>query len=98
MAGGDPLAGEVVRECGRWLGVAAATWSVIYAPDRIILGGGVAGLGAPWLSAVREGFTAVAPASVADRTTIERANLGVDAGVIGAASLASDAKVDGKGV
>ncbi len=85
LAAGDADARRVLRECSRWLAAGMATWSVIYMPDRLLLGGGVAAIGRPLLDAVRTQFEEIAQPYVL--LTIGLARLGNDAGVIGAASM-----------
>jgi len=85
---GDPEAAEVVHEVGWWLGVGIASWSVIYRPDRVLIGGGIAGLGAPLLEAIRQGVADVGQPDATARLEIDLAGLGPDAGVIGAAAMA----------
>ena len=87
LAAGDASARYVVDRCGRWLAIGIATWGVIYLPDRVLLGGGVAAIGRPLLETVRESFRDIAQPYVVERMTIDLAALGNDAGVIGAASL-----------
>jgi len=88
LKGNDPPACRAVRECGWWLGAGVAAWSVIYRPEKVVIGGGLAALGEPLLAAVREGLAEVGqPASTA-AVVIEGAALGPDAGVIGAAATA----------
>jgi len=87
----DPVAQQAVTECGWWLGAGIASWSVIYNPQKVIIGGGLAGLGEPWLSAVRSGFKQVAQPTFHETVTIEPAALAQDAGIIGAAALATKA-------
>jgi len=84
---GDEVAGRLVAECGRWLGVAIATWSVIYEPEKVLIGGGIAGLGEPFLAAVRSGFQEVGQPAIVARTAIVWAALGADAGMIGAGAM-----------
>jgi len=84
----DPPACQAVRECGWWLGAGVASWSVIFRPEMVVIGGGVAILGEPLLTAVRKGLAEVGqPAATAD-VAIAGAALGPDAGIIGAASCA----------
>jgi glucokinase len=85
---GDPAAERVVRECGWWLGVGIASWSVVFDPQKVLIGGGVSRLGEPLLAAMREGFQEVAQPHLARQVEIGLAALGPDAGVIGAAALA----------
>jgi len=87
LSAGDASAGRVIEQCTRWLAVGIATWCVIYMPDRVLLGGGVAAIGRPLLLAVRKHFCDIAQPYAVERTTIDLAALGNDAGVIGAASL-----------
>jgi len=84
---GDPVARQAVHECGWWLGVGVASWSVIYAPHKVLIGGGIASLGEPLLSAIRQGFHEVGQPMLTREVTIELAALGPDAGAIGAAAM-----------
>lgn len=86
LDGGDAAARQAVDECGWWLGAAIASWSVVFLPDKVLLAGGVAMLGEPYLTAVRKGFADVAQPGLVERVHIERAALGADAGAIGAAA------------
>jgi len=94
LADGDEVAQRAVRDCGWWLGVGVASWSAVYAPNRVLIGGGMASLGEPLLAAVREGFQEVGQPDLTNRVTIERAGLGSEAGVIGAAAMAADPSKD----
>lgn len=84
---GDATAKAVLDKCCRSLAAGIETWCVIYMPERILLGGGVAAIGEPLLQSVRESFRDIAQPYVIDRVTIGLAELGNDAGMIGAASL-----------
>ncbi len=85
---GDATAARVVRECGWWLGVALASWAVVHAPRKVLIGGGIAQLGEPLLRAIHEGLQEVGQPTLVRDTTVEGASLGPDAGVVGAAALA----------
>ena len=85
---GDATAARVVRECGWWLGVALASWAVVHAPRKVLIGGGIAQLGEPLLRAIHEGLQEVGQPTLVRDTTVEQASLGPDAGVVGAAALA----------
>ena len=63
----------------------------MYAPNKVLIGGGMSELGEPLLDAVRKGLGAVGQPILTRDLVIERAALGLDAGVIGAAALAADA-------
>jgi len=88
LAGGDPAALRVVRQCGWWLGVALASWAVIHAPQKILIAGGIAQLGLPLMQAIHEGLQEVGQPTLVKDSTVEPASLGPDAGVVGAAGLA----------
>ncbi len=87
LAEGDEAAAEAVRVCGWWLGVGVASWSVIYLPDRVVIGGGIASLGPAYLEAVRAGLAEVGQPKTVAGITVEPAALGQEAGVIGAAAM-----------
>jgi len=87
LAEGDEAAAEVVGVCGWWLGVGIASWSVIYQPDRVVIGGGIASLGAAYFDAVRAGLAEVGQPRAVAEIAVEPAALGQDAGVIGAAAM-----------
>ncbi|HOW18947.1 MAG TPA: ROK family protein, partial [Phycisphaerae bacterium] len=84
---GDATAKAVLDQCCRWLAAGIETWCVIFMPERVLLGGGVAAIGRPLLQSVRESFADIAQPYVIERTKIDLAALGNDAGMIGAASL-----------
>jgi glucokinase len=85
--GGDAYARALWGEVGELLGTAIANLVTILNPARLILGGGVL-LGCPGLAAlVQARFDESVSRSAARGLTIERAWLGDDAGVIGAAVL-----------
>jgi glucokinase len=88
LAEGDANAADLVREIGWWLGVAIASWSVIYRPQRVLVGGGIACLGTPLIEAARKGIHAVGQPDATAELDINTAALGPDAGIIGAAALA----------
>src|SRR5512145_3296819 len=84
---GDPYARALWDEVGDLLGTAIANLVTILNPARLILGGGVL-LGCPALAEiVRARFDAAVSISATTGLTVERAWLGDDAGVIGAAVL-----------
>ncbi len=88
-ARGDPYARALWEEAAELLGTAIANVVTLLNPARVILGGGVI-LGCPNLAAlVRDRIGAAASASAYAAVSFERAFLGDDAGVIGAALLES---------
>ncbi|HYG69194.1 MAG TPA: ROK family protein [Anaeromyxobacteraceae bacterium] len=87
FAAGDPYAVGLWNEVGELLGTAVANYVTVLNPAKLILGGGVL-LGCPALTALVRRHVEEGTAGSARRAlSIERAFLGDDAGVIGAAVL-----------
>ncbi len=86
---GDFLANQVVNKVAYYLGYATATISNILNPSAIVIGGGVAAAGEYLRSRVEQHWTTYAFPTVRASTRVKLAELGNDAGVIGAASLAN---------
>ena len=84
----DYLANEVVDRVAHYLGLACANISNILNPEFVVIGGGVSAAGNFLLERVNSAFQQFAFATVRDSTTLKLAELGNDAGIIGAASLA----------
>jgi glucokinase len=84
---GDSLAREVVADAGRHLGVALASLANIFDPDVIVIGGGVSVVGDLMLDPAREELQARALPPM-NRTPVQLAELGPEAGMIGAAAMA----------
>lgn len=87
LASDDPPAVQAVGECGWWLGAAIASWTVIYVPSKVLIAGGIACLGEPLIAAVRRGLQEVGQPTLVRHVQVDRATLGADAGVIGAAAI-----------
>ncbi len=87
--GGDGIAREVVATIGRRLGVALSSLANVFEPDVIVIGGGAAAAGELLLEPARaEVQTRALPPM--NRTPVVAAELGPDAGMIGAAVLARE--------
>ena len=84
----DYLANTVVDEVAFYLGLAAANLSNALNPEYLVIGGGVSAAGDFLLKRVDENFKKFAFPTVRTSTQLKLAELGNDAGVIGAASLA----------
>lgn len=84
-AAGDAVAQSILAHVTKYLGAGVANMVTALSPDCVILGGSVANLGeqllAPVSAIVRERCRAIP----VDRVRIVQAELGVDAGAIGAA-------------
>jgi glucokinase len=87
---GDPAAVEVLELIGSRLGVAIATFVNIFNPQVVVIGGGVIAAGELLLQPARATVAERALAPSRDQVKIVGAHFGVEAGMIGAASLAFD--------
>lgn len=89
---GDPLATEVVTEAGRWLGVGIACLVNAFDPSVVLVGGGAGDALQQWLLPAARTSCDPRLLGSGHRVTppIVAADLGDDAGVVGAALLALD--------
>jgi glucokinase len=88
-AAGDPCAVELLEELGRWLGEGLASLATLFDPTLIVVGGGVSAARELLLKSVEIAFEKVLPAKAnRPHPTFSVAELGNDAGLIGAADLA----------
>lgn len=88
---GDNLAYHIVAETGRYLGLMAANMANLLNPERCIFSGGMIKAGAILFDAIREACQRHAFKAPAQRLQILPAELGDDAGIIGAAGVALEA-------
>jgi glucokinase len=84
---GDRLALTLVEEVGDYLGTALANAVELLDPERIVIGGGVSGIGPPLLKAVRKSVFRRTQALPGRKLDIVFSELGVEAGIIGASRL-----------
>jgi glucokinase len=84
----DALSKRMWRETGAHLGTALAGLANILNPERIIIGGGIARSGELIFRPIRESLKKKAFPIAARSVKVLPAKLGVDSGLIGAASLA----------
>jgi glucokinase len=84
---GDQVAQEVLAEIGFYLGVGIANLVQLYDPEIVIVGGGIAGAGEWLFGPMRRTCRARARMVTFDPKRIVAAELGDDAGVIGASVL-----------
>jgi glucokinase len=89
---GDAVATEVLTEAGTWLGVALANVVNVLDPEVVLLGGGAAEAAIRWMRPAAQDTMASHLVGSRWRTAppILLAELGDDAGVVGAAMLALD--------
>ena len=85
---GDRLVARLMRETARCLGIGAANVMQTVDPELVLFGGGMIAAGPSFLEAIRAEVREHASSAVSDRTRVEFAALGGDAGFIGAAGWA----------
>jgi glucokinase len=91
VAFGDAVAVEEVGRAALYLGIGLGSLINVFGPQIVIIGGGVAGaLGDPWVEHVRVAARERALTDPKAEVQIERAALGDDAGMLGAALLARE--------
>jgi glucokinase len=89
---GDPLAIDLWNEIGLKLGVGLTNVIWLLNPNRVVLGGGVAGAGDVLFNPVRHTIQTRCAKTFWERLEIVKATLGNDAGIIGAATLSFESK------
>jgi glucokinase len=91
VAAGDLVAVTAVSRAALYLGLALGGLINALGPEIVIIGGGVAeALGDPWIAQVREAARRQCLVDPDDKIKIERAQLGDDAGIHGAALIARE--------
>src|SRR5262249_38271821 len=85
---GDPLAARIVEETAFYLAVGASNAMHTINPDMVVFAGGMIAAGEPFLERIRWHVGQVSFPVPAERTQIRYAQLGTDAGFIGAAACA----------
>jgi glucokinase len=86
---GDGAVLEALERCAEYVGIAAANVVTIVHPDLIVLGGGVADIGAILTDTVRRVICARVGMFPADDVRVERSRLGDRAGLMGGLALAA---------
>jgi glucokinase len=87
--GRDQVAIELLADVGRWLGIGLANLAAALDPGMFVVGGGVSDAGDLLLAPARESFrNALTGRGYRTEASIERAQLGAEAGLVGAADLA----------
>lgn len=84
-AAGDELAGRLMEETAFYLAVGAVNAMQVIDPDLVVFAGGMTTAGPGFLARIRHHIAAMAPAVPVGRTEVRYAQLGTDAGFIGAA-------------
>lgn len=91
---GDPTARSLFAEAGLRLGQAVASLVNVLAPERVIIGGGVAQAGELLLVPCRAMVARHVMSEAGRATPVVSAQLGPFAAAIGAAALAKEARID----
>ena len=84
-AAGDPVATRIVKENARFVGIGLANMVSIFAPEIIVLGGGMIHAGNDYINEIRRETLLNSLPYCSKGLKIEQASLGSDASVIGAA-------------
>jgi glucokinase len=84
---GDSLAKQVVEKASSYLGIAIANLAAILNPEKVILGGGVSNAGNILIETVEKFYSQYAFPPTKNDTKIVLAELGNDAGILGACWL-----------
>lgn len=91
VAAADPVAVQETRRAARFLGLGLGSLMNVLGPEIVIIGGGVTeALGEPFLEQIRTAARGQTLADLEAKIRIERAALGDDAGILGAALLARE--------
>ncbi|MBY3552020.1 ROK family glucokinase [Modestobacter lapidis] len=95
-AAGDPLAVELLCEVGAWLGQGIADLAAVLDPEVVVIGGGVSVLGEMVLAPARERLERALPGrGFRPGPRVVVAQLGAQAGLVGAADLVRSAVGEG---
>jgi len=87
---GDKLARKALAETGWWLGLGLASLSPVFAPDRIVVGGGIAAAGELLLESVRTSYRTHARPEFREKVQVVGSSFDGWEGMVGAASLFLD--------
>jgi glucokinase len=92
---GDPIAIDMFEIAGRHLGIAVASFVNTFNPEKVVIGGGVAGALPLMRPAMVREVKARAFAAAVAQTSIVKAALGPEGGVVGAAFAAANTHRNG---
>jgi glucokinase len=84
---GDKRARSAINETARWLGIGLASLTPLFAPDRIVVGGGISASGNLLMKPVRKAYAAHVAPEFRDAVEIVSSSLHGWEGMVGAASI-----------
>jgi len=87
---GDEVAQNILEEAGFYIGIAAANVCASIGPRKIVIAGGVSRIGEPILAPIRRTIRERVRVMPVEQVEVIQAQLGDDAGVIGAALWAEN--------
>ena len=87
---GDRLAQQVLQEAGRWLGIGVVNLILLFDPEMVIIGGGVAGAGDFLLEPVRQAVKRWVVPYFEREVPVVQSRLGGNSNLMGAVALALD--------
>jgi glucokinase len=87
---GDTIAQEIYQRVGHYLGIAISNVIVAIGPRKVVIGGGVSQAGELLFEPIRRTIRETVFITAAEHTEIVPAQLGINAGIIGAAAWACD--------
>ena len=87
---GDEVAQNILEEAGFYIGIAAANVCASIGPRKIVIAGGVSRIGEPILAPIRRTIRERVRVMPVEQVKVIQAQLGDDAGVIGAALWAAN--------
>ncbi|TMN20967.1 ROK family glucokinase [Lentibacillus cibarius] len=91
---GDELCSEIIRHTASVLGLCLANTALVVNPAKILIGGGVAQAGETFIRQINVSFQQYALGRISNACEIKQAQLGNDAGIIGAAFLVKQKRKD----
>jgi glucokinase len=87
---GDEIAKTIINDAGFYIGIAAANVCATIGPRRIVIAGGVAQIGERILAPIRRTIRERVTIMPVEQVEVVQAQLGDDAGVVGAAMWAAE--------